>query len=357
MLDKECISNAKILIVDDQEINVRILQSMLQKAGYHNITVLTDSTKAVASYEDIKPDLFILDLVMPEVTGFDIMDELRMLHEHTYLPVLVISNEENQEVRYRALESGAKDFLNKPYDRIEVLKRIHNLIEVRMLHNQIKDQNTILEQKVRERTRELYESQVDVIQRLARAIEYRDLETGMHILRMSHYAACLARSYGLSDEECDSILRAAPLHDIGKIGIPDRILQKPGKLTPEEWELMKTHTTIGGKLLSGNHSQFMSVAQEIALTHHERWDGKGYPGGLAEENIPVVGRICCLSDVFDALTTARPYKDAWPVEAAVDEIKRQRGKMFDPRLVDCFVSNLAGFKEIRQRYSDFDDRS
>lgn len=352
MVGENQILNAKILIVDDQLLNTKILQSILKVAGYHHITTLNDSKRAVAAYQEIKPDLFILDLSMPEVNGFDIMRDLQALNLDTYLPILVISNEESQAVRYQALESGAKDFLNKPYDRIEVLKRIHNLIEVRMLHNEIKDQNLILEQKVRERTQELYDSQVDVIQRLARAIEYRDMETGLHIIRMSHYAAALAEFYGLPVKDSQLILRSAPLHDIGKIAIPDSILQKPGKLTPQEWELMKSHTTIGAELLDGNHSEFMAAAQQIALTHHERWDGSGYPTAVAGEEIPVFGRICCLSDVFDALTTARPYKKAWTVDQAVDEIISQSGKMFDPKMVECFRDHLPEFEKIRQHYLD-----
>jgi putative two-component system response regulator len=221
-----------------------------------------------------------------------------------------------------------------------------------MLHTEVINQNALLEEKINERTKELYNSQIDLIQRLAKAIECRDMETGSHINRMSHYAFVLAKLYGLSESRCELILRTAPLHDIGKIGIPDSILQKPGKLTPEEWETMKTHTILGANLLSGNQSEFMIAASEIALTHHEHWDGRGYPQGLSGEIIPIFGRICCLSDNFDALTSERPYKEAWSVERAIAEIRSQSKLIFDPDLVTCFCDNLDDFKSIQLRYQD-----
>jgi len=350
---EEKILNAKILIVDDQEINIRILQEMFRRAGFKHITTLTDPRFAVSTYFDIKPDLLVLDLNMPKMDGFAVMSELtRANKKNDYLPILILSNSDEQEARHLALQSGAKDFLTKPYDRIEILNRIRNLLEVRMLHNEVKQQNQLLEQKVQERTKELYQAQVDVIDRLSRAIEYRDNETGMHIIRMSQYAEALARAAGVDGQECEMLLRAAPLHDIGKIGIPDSILRKPGKLTPAEFEVMKTHTTIGAELLSGKNSAFMMMAREIALTHHEKWNGSGYPNGLKEETIPLIGRICCLVDVFDALTTERPYKKAWSVEEALNEIKKQSGFYFDPKLVDVFLGVFHTIEKIRQQHID-----
>ena len=287
---------------------------------------------------------------MPYLDGFEVMAKLKEIDGQSYLPILVISDHQDQAIRFRALESGAKDFLNKPYDRIEVLIRIRNLIETRMLHNEVKDQNKKLENKVKHRTKALYEAQVDVIQRLARAIEYRDCETGGHIMRMSRYAECLARQAGLSPQECEIILTASPLHDIGKIGIPDNILQKPGQLTDSEWIIMKTHTTIGAELLDGNDSQFLKIAREIALTHHEKWDGSGYPHGTRGEGIPLVGRISCLCDVFDALTNKRPYKRAWSSEESFAEIRKGRGTHFDPMLVDCFFEVQDKIQDIKQAY-------
>ena len=354
MISEEQILNAKILAVDDQELSIRLLVGILEKAGYRNITQTTDPRLASKLYEKIMPDLIILDLNMPYMDGFQVMSQIRQLEGDNYLPLLMISGEENHEMRFLALESGAKDFLKKPYDRVEVLVRIRNIIEVRMLHNEVRNQNKILDFKVNQRTQELYETQLDVIQRLARAVEFRDTETGMHIIRMSHFSAMLAAQAGLKKDICDLILAASPLHDIGKIGIPDSILRKPGKLTPEEWEIMKTHTTIGAELLKGGNSQFLIMASEIALTHHEKWDGTGYPYGISGERIPLIGRICCLCDVFDALMTKRPYKNAWSIEATLEEIRKGKDAHFDPRLVDLFLKIVPELRHVHEKYADQD---
>ena len=354
LISEQEIFEAKIMIVDDQEINVKLLRGILYKAGYRQIEIITDSRKAILTCREYVPDLLILDLNMPYVNGFQVMAEVRNDKSDYYLPILILSNEEDKEKRYKALEFGANDFINKPFDTIEVLQRIRNLIEVRILHNQQRNQNIILEKKVEERTKELYQTQLDAIQRLARAIEYRDSETGMHIIRMSKYSACLAKEIGLSADKCEIIETASQLHDVGKIAIPDSILRKPGKLTPEEWAIMKTHTTIGGELLSGSSSKFLLMAKEIALTHHEKWNGTGYPKGLVAEEIPATGRICCISDVFDALTTQRPYKRAWTVDETKQELKNQKEISFDPAVVDCFLDNFKKIEAIRQNYLDPD---
>jgi len=352
MLSENDILKAKILIVDDEESSVKLVEDIFRKAGYNNITTTRDSRKAIDLYKELDPDLLVLDLVMPHMDGFQIMNQLKEINPDSYLPIVILTNESDQDVRFKALESGAKDFLNKPYDRVEVLIRFRNLIEVRMLQNQVQNQNRLLEEKVNLRTRELNETQQDVIHRLARAIEYRDSETGLHIIRMSHYTAFLAKKAGLNKDDCELILTASPLHDIGKIGIPDSILQKPGRLSDEEWEIMKTHTTIGAELLSGSNSKFMRMAREIAISHHEKWDGTGYPYGLKGEEIPLVGRICGITDVFDALMTIRPYKVAWPVDKTMDEIKQGRGNHFDPHLVDCFIEILPDIRKVRDKYID-----
>jgi putative two-component system response regulator len=217
-----------------------------------------------------------------------------------------------------------------------------------MVHNQ----KTVLEDMVRARTEELRRTRLQVVQRLGMAAEYRDEETGNHILRMSHTCALLARAIGWSEAGCDLILNASPMHDIGKIGIPDAIMLKPGTFQPHEWEIMKTHAAIGGKLLEGDDSTLMRMAREIALTHHEKWDGSGYPDGLAGEAIPQAGRIAALADVFDALTSVRPYKQAWTVEAAVECITENSGKHFDPSLVEVFLRELPGIEEIRERFAE-----
>ncbi|HLF17813.1 MAG TPA: HD domain-containing phosphohydrolase [Candidatus Omnitrophota bacterium] len=352
MVTEEQILNAKILIIDEKQGAVSLLMEILQRAGYRNITFTHNPVRAIDLYSQIKPDLVFLDIDMPHLNGFEIMGQLKAIEGSSYLPVAIISDTPDQAIRHKALESGAKDFLNKPYNRVEVLVRIHNLIEVRMLHTEVRHQNKILEDKVKVRTQELYETQLDVIQRLARAVEYRDSETGLHVIRMSNYAACLSAEYGLNMEQCELILTAAPLHDIGKIGIPDAILRKPGKLTPQEWEIMKTHTTIGAELLSGSNSRFLIMAKTIALTHHERWDGSGYPYGLKGDEIPIVGQICGLSDVFDALTTKRPYKEAWTMDETLKAIQKFSDIQFNPKLVECFFRVLPKIKHINQKYID-----
>jgi len=352
MIKKEPFPDAKILIVDDDSTSIRLLKKILTEAGYTSLFATRDPQKVQKMYQSIQPDLLVLDLHMPHMEGFKIMDQLRAHDKDDYLPILVISQERNRVIQFSALEAGAKDFLVKPYDSIEVILRIRNFLEVRMLHKQIREHNKLLEIRVRERTEELYQTQIDVIQRLSRAVEYRDSETGTHTMRMAQYTYSLALALGMTPDECEVMSTASSLHDVGKIGIPDRILQKPGKLTLEEWEVMKTHTHIGSELLAGSNSKFLKLGQEIALTHHEKWDGTGYPRGLKKDKIPLAGRICGLCDVFDALTSKRPYKDPWPIEEALAEIKKGSGKHFDPDLVKTFFQILPQIRRIHDRYGD-----
>jgi len=352
MFKEEKFPNAKIFIVDDDATSIRLLTKILSDAGYNNIKTTRNANKVQRIYNEFKPDLLVLDLHMPHMEGFKIMDQLREVHKNDYLPILVISQERNRVIQFSALEAGAKDFLVKPYDSIDVLLRIRNFLEVRMLHQEISDHNKVLEEKIRERTEQLYQTQKDVIERLSRALEYRDSSTGTHTTRMSQYAYHLAKAVGMSPLECEIISTASLLHDVGKIGIPDSILQKPGQLTPEEYEIMKTHTTIGSELLSGSNSKFLKLGEEIALTHHEKWDGSGYPKGLKKENIPLAGRICGLCDVLDALTSNRPYKKAWSLNAAMEEIKKGSGAHFDPHIVDCFFKILPQIYSIHKQYGD-----
>ncbi|MFH1359851.1 MAG: HD domain-containing phosphohydrolase [Candidatus Omnitrophota bacterium] len=349
MDDREILS-ARILIVDDQRLHIRLLEGILTSAGYTALQSLTDSRQAVCVCQDWMPDLIFLDLKMPHVDGFQVMEQLRDLRQREYIPILVCTAITDQESRLRALKAGATDFINIPYDSLEVLIRIKTMIEARLLHQQIKNQKEILESKIQERTKELRDTQLDIIRRLAHAAEYRDNETGIHIIRMSHYCAKLGEAIGLNESDRELLLNASPLHDIGKIGIPDHILLKPGKLTDEEYEIMKTHTTIGSELLSGSDSPLMKMAQTIALTHQEKWDGTGYPKGLKGEEIPLVGRLVGLCDVFDALTSNRPYKKAWSTQDAVEEIRNQKGKQFDPKLVEAFMKILPEIKAIQKKY-------
>lgn len=341
---------AKIMVVDDDPMIVMLIEEALQSAGYMTIKSTNDPREASSLYMDFQPDLVLLDINMPHMSGYRVMEKLKEIEDSGYLPVLVLTAQEDREAKVKALESGAKDFINKPFDLAETLSRIRNLLEVRLLHNKVKNQNVILEEKVRDRTKELHDTRLEIIRRLGIAAEYRDEDTGTHIIRMSKMSALLGKAAGMPEREVDILLNASPMHDVGKIGIPDSILLKPGKLTQEERKIMETHATIGGQILSGNPSELMNMAREIALTHHEKWDGSGYPEGIRGENIPLTGRICAVSDVFDALTTKRPYKEAWSVEKAVALIKQNRGTQFDPDLVDLFESILPEIMEIKEQY-------
>lgn len=352
-MPQQALLSRKILVVDDEPVNVMILEQMLQEAGYKNVRGLTDPAEALASFEAYGPDLIVLDLRMPVIDGFGVMEHIRArTPKGVYLPILVVTADVVQEVRRRALTAGATDFLTKPFDEAEVLLRIENLLRTRWQHLLLQDQNMALDHKVRERTqalessnqrlelsnRKLEQSQTEIVLRLAQAAEFRDDDTGKHTQRVGEISRLLAHHLGLSDSLCDLIGRAAPLHDVGKIGIPDAILLKPGRLTADEFTIMQSHATIGGALLSQGQSPLMQMAETIALAHHERWDGSGYPQGLSGDAIPIEGQIVGVADVFDALTHARPYKAAWPVQETLSEFQRIRGAHFSPTLTDAFMT-------------------
>jgi putative two-component system response regulator len=327
----QTLHEAQILIADDQEANVRLLEEILTGVGYTRLVSTIDSREIVHLFTQVQPDIVLLDLMMPDPNGFEVMRQLKLLAPSgNYCPILVLTADVSKESKREALRMGASDFLTKPFDSTEVLLRIKNLLETRFLHLQLED-------KVRERTQELQNAQVEILKRLARAAEYRDDHTGQHTERVGHLSALLAGVLGLPHDRVELIRLAAPLHDIGKIAIGDNILLKPGKLTPDEFEVMKTHTTIGAAILSRGRSELVKMAEEIALVHHERWDGTGYPRGLKGDGIPIEGRIVALADVFDALTHERPYKRAWPVEEAIAEIRKESGKRFDPQIVRAFI--------------------
>ena len=348
------LKSARILIVDDQPVNVKLLEKILDTAGYSNVVATTDSREAATLFSQAPTDLVLLDLNMPHKDGFEVLAEIKAL-EKDYPPVIVLTALKDVDSRVRALESGARDFISKPFDRVELLSRMHNMLEVRLLHKAVQNQNVILDGMVRERTKELEETRMEIIRRLGRAAEYRDNETGLHIIRMSKFSQILGLAAGMSEAEAEMLLNASPMHDIGKIGIPDSILLKPGKLDADEWEKMKTHSTIGAQILSGHSSELMQMARTIALTHHEKWDGSGYPKGISGEDIPLVGRIVALADVFDALTSERPYKKAWPVEEAVAFIKENSGKHFDPTLAELFIANMDKIIPVRDKYAEPDE--
>ncbi|MBW3631282.1 MAG: response regulator, partial [Gemmatimonadetes bacterium] len=306
------LQTARILIVDDEQANARLLERVLLGAGYSEIRSVTDPRQSVDAVLDHKPDLVLLDLNMPHVDGFEVMDRIAALPgPDEYLPILILTADPTEPTKERALASGAKDFLTKPFRISETLLRVRNLLETRFLYKALLRQNDTLEEQVGVRTLELAESRLEVLERLARAAEFRDDDTGQHTRRVGDVSAQLARALGRSEWEVALVHRVAPLHDLGKVGIPDVILLKPGRLSPEEFEIMKTHTTIGADILSGGRSELMRMAADIALAHHERWDGNGYPHGIAGEEIPICARIVAVADVFDALSSDRPYRKAW----------------------------------------------
>ena len=348
----EDILDSKILIVDDEKSNVKLLELLLLRSGYHSIRWTTDPREVEKIYQEFRPDLVLLDLNMPYMDGVEVIEKIQAIESETYPSIVIITANNNDQAKMRSLASGALDFLAKPFNGVEVLARIKNILNVRQLHNRINHQNKMLDQKIRERTQELSDTQLEVVQRLSRAAEYRDNETGMHVIRISRYSYHLAEAVGLSINKCELLQHASPMHDIGKIGIPDSILLKPGKLDSEEWRVMKTHCKIGGEILSGSDSKLLQMAESIACTHHEKWDGSGYPNGLKREDIPLEGRIVAVCDVFDALTSERPYKKAWPVEKAVQELKDNSGVHFDPVLVNKFTEILPQVIRIKESCQD-----
>ena len=353
-------TECRILILDDETANLRALEAVLSSAGYSNLKCLNDPRQALATFAEYAPDLVVLDFHMPHLDGLALIDQLvGVIRPDDYLPILMLTGDTTSEAKQQALSRGAHDFLPKPLNRTEVQLRVKNLLQTRCLHLQIKAHNTSLEKQVQARTVQFAEAQVEMLQRLVLASEYRDDETGEHTQRVGILSATLASAIGQSEQQVEMLRLAAPLHDIGKIGIPDRIFLKAGKLTPEEFEIMKSHTTVGGEILGRSPLPILQLARQVALSHHERWDGSGYPQAIAGEMIPLTARIVAVVDVFDALTHARPYKEAWPVEKAIDTIKKESGRHFDPTLVEAFLRILksGGLSNLAEKISGkWDDR-
>lgn len=332
----DVIAGSRILIVDDEDSNLVVLEAILEDVGYDNILCCSDPAQTFDLYAAFQPDVILLDLHMRDLDGISVLRGLGAISGGEYLPVLVITGDTSQESREGALMAGARDFVAKPFTNNELLLRIKNLLETRHLYLTVRSQNRLLESRIGERTRELEEAKVEITERLARAAEFRDDETGKHTGRVGKLCGQIGEALELPEPQIELMRQAAPLHDVGKIGIPDRILQKPGRLTPDEFAVMKKHTAIGSTLLAGSLSRTLRLAQRIALTHHERWDGGGY-AGIVGENIPLSGRIVAVADVYDALIHRRPYKEAWDRDRAVAEIKAQSGSQFDPAVVDAFL--------------------
>ena len=348
-----------IIVVDDEPANLKLVERVLDVGGFKNVTLIENPTTVVDEYKKKGADLFLIDLNMPVMDGFELIEALSDLGDDFLPPILVLTAQQAQEYRQKALDAGARDFVTKPFVVNELLARVKNQLEMRQAQSMLRQQNQHLEEMVNERTKELqdahqllHESRLQVVRRLGRAAEYRDNETGLHVIRMSKMAILIAQSIGLDKSQCDLLLNAAPMHDIGKIGIPDHILLKPGKLDANEWEIMKTHSAIGHDVFSDDDSDLILMAKEIAISHHEKWNGSGYPKGLKGDAIPLMGRITALADVFDALTSERPYKKAWSIEKASNYIQSESGVHFDPTLVEHFVTLLPELTQIVEKYTE-----
>ena len=346
------IHDAKILIVDDNPSNVALLEAVLEEEEYENLFSTTDPFQVLPLYLEHQFDLILLDIRMPGMSGIEVLQQLSEVARDEYLPVIVLTAQTDQATRQQALEAGAKDFVTKPFEDWEVLLRIQNTLQTRLYFIRQIVRADLLESEVIKRTAEIRETQFEIVQRLGAAGELRDNETGAHVKRMSHMCSLLASKCGLGTDFSTLLLYASTMHDVGKIGIPDSILLKPGKLNPEEWQIMQQHPKIGARIIGKHDSKIITLARETALYHHEKWDGSGYPHGIAGDEIPVSARIAAISDVFDALTSDRPYKQAWSVEEAVAEIQAESGKHFEPVLVELFVDNLPGIIAIKNRYVD-----
>lgn len=338
------LENCKILLVDDTKTNIDILVQALKDD--YKLGVAMDGTKAIEYARNNRLDLILLDIVMPDMDGFEVCKRLKDDQITKEIPIIFITAMDDPKHKTHGFEAGAVDYITKPFDIAEVKARVKNHLTLKVAQEALKNQNLILDERVRERTYELEKTQIEIINRLGMAAEYRDKDTGYHINRLSCYSEIMGKSLGLSEKDCKILALASTMHDVGKIGIPDTILLKPGKLTAEEMEVMKTHTTIGAELLSGSESPLLKTAKVIAHTHHEYWNGKGYPMGLKGEEIPLYGRIVCICDVFDALISERPYKTAWPISDAIAEITSLEGELFDPKLTQLFIELLPKFTQI-----------
>ncbi|HUX36871.1 MAG TPA: HD domain-containing phosphohydrolase [Rectinemataceae bacterium] len=347
------LKKARILIVDDEVANIKLLARMLETEGYTNLVQIQDSRKVLDEYHKARTNLILLDLRMPHLTGYEVMAGLKALDDPLMPPVVVLTAEKGRQALLQAFESGARDYLTKPFEMDELLARVRNMLEVNRAQLLLYQQREMLDAMVRARTEELLRTRMQVIEKLVRASEYRDNETGRHIIRVGRTASLLACQAGMGAQLCEDMLHAAPMHDVGKIGIPDAILLKKARLDPAEFEIMKRHTHIGAQLLETQEDHgILRMAGEIAYSHHEKWDGSGYPEGLEGENIPKSGRIVALCDVFDALTSVRPYKPAWTVDAALEYIHQNRGRHFDPGIVDLFDKHLSEVIAIRDLQPD-----
>jgi len=357
--------SSQILVVEDDVMNSRLLTTILTRLGY-TVETAFDGINGLEKVEASPPDLILLDLNLPRMDGYEVARRLKEADKTKIIPIVVVSSFAEVENRIKAFEAGADDFLSKPVDQVELRARVQSLLKVKMFNDHMVNYQKILEAEVDKRTLELRQTfeelkiafdkikqvSLDTTFRLAQAAESKDGETGGHIKRIGYYSTALARVMGLPAEDIDIILYAAPMHDIGKIGVPDRILLKPGPLDVEEWKIMKLHTVIGGRILANSDSYVIKMGEQIALTHHEKWDGSGYPNGLKGSQIPLWGRIVAIVDVFDALISNRPYKKAFPIDQSLEILKKDTGTHFDPEVSETFFSIQEEILSILREYED-----
>jgi len=341
-----------VFVIDDAPVNVRTYEKILSAVENARIQTYTDPVVALRQCELGDPDLIVVDYRMPEMNGVEFITRFRTLPGKKEVPIVMLTAEREVSIRRSAIELGANDFLNKPADPIEFVARVRNLLALRDGQKQLSRRAEWLADEVQKATEMIVRREQETIHRLTRASEFRDNETGMHIVRMGRYSAILARSLGLSEDEQHLLQLASPMHDIGKVATPDHILLKRGKLNPDEWFIMQQHAVAGYEILRDSESPLLQRAAEIAFTHHEKWDGTGYPRHLAGNDIPVSGRICAVADVFDALTSKRPYKPAWPIEQALVHIHGARGTHFDPKVVDAFEDVVPEIRDVRTTLDD-----
>jgi putative two-component system response regulator len=354
----------RILVVDDEELNRELLEAMLTSIGYE-VDLAEDGFQAI-NMVGLGFDLVLLDIMMPGMDGFEVAQKIRESRVFGDTPICMVTSLTGKEERLRAVDVGANDFIAKPVDRLELKVRVDSLIKMKKTQDEIKRYQSELETLVDQRTvnlrqalkdaadgqRQTYQAQLETTERLAIAAEYKDEDTANHIKRMSRYSHLLAIKLGLTPHDYEIVLNASPMHDVGKMGIRDAILLKPGKLDPDEWEIMKRHAAIGGKILGGSSSELLQAGEIIALSHHEKWDGSGYPNGLSGEDIPLHGRIVAIADVFDALTSKRPYKDAFSNEKSIEIMREGKGKHFDPAILDVFLDNFSEIEKIQSKCLD-----
>lgn len=320
-----------LLLVDDEPANLQVLRNIL--SGHYRLLFAKNGERALELAHAEKPDLILLDVMMPGQSGHEVCQALKNSSATENIPVIFVTALSDVDDEARGFELGAVDYLTKPVSAPIVRARVRNHLSL-------------------VRIDELTATRLAVVQRLGRAAEYKDNETGLHVIRMSHFSELIARQAGMHEAWSETLLHAAPMHDVGKIGIPDAILQKPGKLDADEWAAMQKHAEIGAEIIGEDGSNLLNMAREVALCHHEKWDGSGYPRGLKGEDIPIAARIVALADVFDALTSERPYKKAWPVDQATDLIRQQSGKHFDPTLVEAFFRCLPAILEVKDRWQE-----